>query len=150
MLKRSLVLGALGAAFALPAQAGLYADDLSRCLVEKSTPEDKNALIRWVIAITTLHPAVRPVAQVDAEARARTNQAAARIFERLLTQQCLAPTRLAIRYEGAAAIQAGFQTLGQIAMVELFADPGVAAALGELDQAIDAQKLREALQAPDR
>lgn len=52
-----------------------------------------------------------------------------------------------MRYEGAAAIQSGFQTLGQVAMVELFADPGVAA---ELDKVIDAQKLREALQAPDR
>jgi hypothetical protein len=150
MLKRILLSGALAAAFAAPAHAGLYADDLSRCLVEKSTPEDKNALIRWVIAITTLHPAVRPIAQVDAEARAGANTQTARIFERLLTQQCLDQTRQAVRYEGAAAIQSGFQTLGQVAMVELFADPGVAAALGELDKVIDAQKLREALQAPDR
>lgn len=150
MLKRILLSGALAAAFALPAHAGLYADDLSRCLVEKSTPEDKNALIRWVIAITTLHPAVRPIAQVDAEARTRANQETARIFERLLTQQCLDQTRQAVRYEGAAAIQSGFQTLGQVAMVELFADPGVAAALGELDKVIDAQKLREALQGPDK
>jgi len=150
MLKRILLSGALAVAFALPAHAGLYADDLSRCLVEKSTPEDKNALIRWVIAITTLHPAVRPIAQVDDGARARANQETARIFERLLTQQCLDQTRQAVRYEGAAAIQSGFQTLGQVAMVELFADPGVAAALGELDKVIDAQKLREALQGPDK
>ena len=150
MLKQILVLAALAAAFTSPVQAGPYADDLSRCLVEKTTPADKNALIRWVIAVTTLHPAVQPIARVEAEARARANQETARIFERLLTQQCLDQMQQAVRYEGAAAIQGGFQTLGQVAMMELFADPTVAAALGELDKAIDVQKLREALQTPDK
>lgn len=49
-----------GLAFSLPAHAGLYADDLSRCLVDKTTTEDKNTLVRWVISTTTLHPAVAP------------------------------------------------------------------------------------------
>ncbi len=129
----------------LSAHAGLYADDLSRCLVEKTTREDKNTLVRWVISTTTLHPAVATLARVDTAARARTNQDTARIFERLLTVSCLEQTRQAVRVEGAAAIQTGFQTLGQVAMAELFAHPKVAQALGELDSHIDADKLRRAL-----
>lgn len=143
---RTLLPGLL-AACALPAHAGLYADDLSRCLVEKTTAEDKNTLVRWVIATTTLHPAVQPIARVSAESRARANRDTARIFERLLTESCLDQTRQAVKIEGAAAIQSGFQTLGQVAMAELFADPKVADALGELDRQIDVKKLRNALEA---
>jgi hypothetical protein len=140
-------LGALTVVFVvLPAHAGLYTDDLSRCLVEKTTAEDKNALVRWVITTSALHPAVQPVAKVSAEARARANRDTARIFERLLTRSCLDQTRQAVKYEGAAAIQSGFQTLGQVAMAELFADPKVAEGLGELDKQLDVARLREALQ----
>jgi hypothetical protein len=142
------VLSALaGLAFSLSAHAGLYADDLSRCLVEKTTPEDKNTLVRWVISTTTLHPAVAPIASVSDDTRVRINRETARIFERLLTESCLEQTRQAVRVEGAAAIQAGFQTLGQVAMAELFAHPKVAAALGELDSHIDTNRLRDALDA---
>jgi len=130
---------------ALPAHAGLYAHDLSRCLVEKTTVEDKNTLVRWVISTTTLHPAVAPMASVNDDMRARVNRETARIFERLLTESCLEQTRKAVRIEGAAAIQTGFQTLGQVAMAELFAHPSVAAALGELDSHIDAKRLHDAL-----
>lgn len=134
-----------GLAVSLPAHAGLYADDLSRCLVEKTTADDKNMLVRWVISTTTLHPAVASLASMDAAVRSRINRDTARIFERLLTVSCLDQTRQAVRVEGAAAIQTGFQTLGQVAMSELFAHPDVAAALGELDSHIDADKLRSAL-----
>ncbi|MEW6118944.1 MAG: hypothetical protein AB1593_02515 [Pseudomonadota bacterium] len=144
---RTLIPGVITVAFALPAHAGVYADDLSRCLVDRTTTEDKNALVRWVITTTTLHPAVQPIARVSPEARDRANRDTARIFERLLTESCLDQTRLAVKYEGAAAIQAGFQTLGQVAMTELFADPKVTEGLNELDKQIDGNKLREALKA---
>lgn len=146
-MPRAFLPALLCLAFSLPAHAGLYADDLSRCLVEKTTTEDKNTLVRWVISTTTLHPAVASLAKVGNEARTRINRDTARIFERLLTESCLEQTRQAVRVEGAAAIQSGFQTLGQVAMAEVFADPKVAAALAELDRHIDANRLRDALDA---
>lgn len=145
---RALSLAALVAA-SLPAHAGLYADDLSRCLVEKTTAADKNALVRWVVSTTTLHPAVQSLAKVSPAERDRANRDTARLFERLMTASCVAQTRQAVKYEGAAALQAGFQTLGQVAMAELFADPTVAKGLGELDKLIDAKKLQQALAAAD-
>lgn len=144
---RTVLPALLGLALSLPAHAGLYADDLSRCLVEKTTTEDKNTLVRWIISTTTLHPAVAAMASVSDETRAHINRDTARIFERLLTESCLAQTRQAVRVEGAAAIQTGFQTLGQVAMAELFAHPKVAAALGKLDSHIDTDRLRNALDA---
>jgi hypothetical protein len=34
-----------------PALAGIYTDDLSRCLVEKTTTEDKTTLVQWMLKI---------------------------------------------------------------------------------------------------
>ncbi|MBW8329923.1 MAG: hypothetical protein K0M48_12450 [Thiobacillus sp.] len=133
----------------LSSHAGLYADDLSRCLVDKTTAADKNALVRWVLTTMTLHPAVRSIAQVSDAERARANRETARLFERLLTESCIEQTRQAAKYEGAAALQTGFQTLGQVAMAELFSDPNVAQGLGELNKLIDAKKLQQALEAGD-
>ena len=146
-MMRVLALGSALLTLSLPASAGLYADDLSRCLVEKTTAADKNALVRWVIATTTLHPAVQSLANVSVAERTRANRETALLFERLLTESCIAQTRQAAKYEGAAALQTGFQTLGQVAMAELFANPDVAKGLGELDKLIDAKKLQQALQA---
>ncbi len=146
-MMRVLAMGSALLTFSLPVNAGMYADDLSRCLVEKTTVADKNALVRWVIATTTLHPAVQSIANVSVAERTRANRETALLFERLLTESCIAQTRQAAKYEGAAALQTGFQTLGQVAMAELFANPDVAKGLGELDKLIDAKKLQQALQA---
>jgi hypothetical protein len=146
-MTRILLLGTALLTLSMPAHAGLYADDLSRCLVEKTTVADKNALVRWVLATTTLHPAVQSLAKVNPAERDRANRDTAQMFVRLLTESCIEQTRQAVKYEGAAAMQAGFQTLGQVAMAELFADPSVAKGLGELDKLIDAKKLQQALAA---
>jgi hypothetical protein len=146
-MMRVLALGSALLTLSLPACAGMYADDLSRCLIEKTTAADKNALVRWVIATTTLHPAVQSIANVSVAERTRANRETALLFERLLTESCIAQTRQAAKYEGAAALQTGFQTLGQVAMAELFANPDVAKGLGELDKLIDAKKLQQALRA---
>jgi hypothetical protein len=145
-MKYLTAMGLLAMCMSLPTHAGLYSDDLARCLVTKTTSEDKNVLVRWVIAISTVHPAVQSVANVNAETRTQANRGIARVFERLLTQDCPDATRLAIKYEGSAAMQLGFQTLGQVAMAELFADPAVAAELGEFGKMLDADKLRGVLE----
>ena len=44
---------------------------------------------------------------------------------RLLTDTCLDKSKKAIKYEGAAAIQASLAVLGQVAAADLFADPAV-------------------------
>ena len=145
-MMRVLALGSALLTFGMPAYAGMYADDLSGCLVEKTTAAGKNALVRWVVATTSLHPAVKSIAQVSAAERARANRETARLFDRLLTESCIGQTRQAAKYEGAMALQAGFQTLGQVAMAELFANPDVAKGLGELNELIDAKKLQQALE----
>ncbi len=133
------------AAFPAAAQAGPYSDTLGKCLVENTTAADKQALVRWMFATASLHPAVKPLAPVTADTRDRANREVAQLFERLLSDRCNAQTRQAVRYEGELALQTGFQILGQVAGRELFADPAVAAGMAELDRHIDTDKLNRAL-----
>ncbi len=129
-----------------PAQAGPYSDDLAKCLVESTTTADKNALVKWMFAMAALHPAVKSIASITEAERTQSTRGTAQLFERLLTESCRAQTQQAVKYEGAAALQTGFQMLGQVAARELFADPGVARGLADLENHIDSQKMKQALE----
>lgn len=127
------------------AQAGPYTDDLGRCLVATTTTADKHLLVKWMFATAALHPAVESIAAVTPEARSGFNRDTARLFERVVTEACREQTQLAVKYEGAAALQAAFQMLGQVAGRELFADPAVAGGMAELERYFDRQKLQSVL-----
>ena len=137
-------LGALALSAGL-AQAGPYSDDLAKCLVESTTAADKNALVKWMFATAALHPAVKSIASVTEAERAEITRSTAQLFEKLLTVSCRAQAQQAVKYEGAAAVQTGFQMLGQVAARELFADPGVTQGLGELEKYVDSRKIEQAL-----
>lgn len=131
------------------AQAGPYSDDLARCLVESTTVADKNALVKWMFATAALHPAVKSIASLTDAERTRSTQSTAELFEKLLTGSCRKQAQQAVKYEGATALQTGFQILGQVAARELFADPDVAHGLAELEKYIDGPKIAKAL-APEQ
>ena len=127
------------------AQAGPYSDDLGKCLVASTTAADKNALVKWMFATAALHPAVKSIAAVTDAERAQSTRSTAELFEKLLTESCPSQAQQALKYEGAVALQTGFQLLGQVAARELFADPGVSRGLADLGKYIDGQKIEQAL-----
>lgn len=127
------------------AQAGPYTDDLSKCLVASTTTADKNALVKWMFATAALHPAVKSIASITPAERDAFTRSTAHLFERLLTESCRAPAQQAMKYEGAMALQTGFQMLGQVAARELFADPSVAGGLAEFGSHLNGQKLQQLL-----
>lgn len=125
--------------------AGIYTDDLSRCLVEKSTTEDKLALVKWMFTAMSLHPAVQNIATVSSKQRDVADKAMADLMVNLLSVECLEQSKKAIKYEGETAIQSSFKILGEIAAKELFANPEVAKGLSSLDQYIDSETLNARL-----
>ena len=46
------------------ASAGVFADELSRCLVKSSSTDDRVLLVQWMFAALSLHPAVQPMISV--------------------------------------------------------------------------------------
>lgn len=108
------------------AHAGVYSDDMARCLVSSTSSKDKTDLVRWIFANAALHPDVANVSSVSAEARDKLDRDIAALLERLVTDVCRKQSDEAFRYEGATAFQDSFGVLGQVAMQELMSNKDVA------------------------
>jgi hypothetical protein len=137
---------AFGALVALstigPVEAGVYADDMARCLVERTTQDDRLALVRWMFSAAAAHPAVESIARVTPEQLDASNKAVAELFVKLMTETCREQTTKALRYEGPSTMQLSFQVLGQVAGNELFSSPEVAKAMSGLEKYADNSKIQ--------
>mgnify|MGYP000627300516 CR=1 FL=1 len=129
-------------------QAGIYSDDLSRCLIESSTPTDKAVLVKWLFTSMSLHPDVVEMANVSEDQRRESNSAVADMYTKLITQTCVEQAKKAVKYEGLAAIQQGFNVFGQVAGKELFENPNVAQGLSGIDEYIDNEEISSVLGLP--
>ncbi len=98
------------------AWAGIYTDNLSKCLVRSTSKEDQLALIQWVFVAMAVHPAVQPYSKATPADREALTQKAGQLMQRLLTVDCRAEAILALKNEGTTTIENSFGTLGETAM----------------------------------
>jgi hypothetical protein len=134
------------AASATVAQAGVYGDDLGKCLVSSTSEADRSLMVKWIFASMSLNAQVSQYARITPTEREDINRQTAALYMRLLTESCRAQTRDAARYEGGAAIGAAFGLLGQIATQGIFNDPAVAAGVNEFEKFYDRKKLEAVIQ----
>lgn len=123
------------------AGAGVYTDDLTKCIVAATSKDDQLALVKWIYVALSKHPAVSNLTKASDADVADASKSAGALFMTLLTEKCVEPTKSAVKYEGALAIQSSFQVLGQVAMTELLTDPNVGQVMAELDKYVDKKKL---------
>ncbi|HET8534930.1 MAG TPA: hypothetical protein VFL74_05210, partial [Sphingomicrobium sp.] len=69
--------GLLILACAVPADAGVFTDDLSRCVVQKTTDADRTLLVKWMFAAETKNPALSGMASLSQADRDKLNAGAA-------------------------------------------------------------------------
>jgi len=125
--------------------AGVYTDDLSKCLVDSSTSEDKITLAKWMFTAMTLHPAVASMSTVTSKQRDDANKGMGELMVDLISVRCLEQSKKAIKNEGQSALEASFNVLGQVAGKELLANPNVALGLAGLKANIDSNLLNKRL-----
>jgi hypothetical protein len=111
------------------AHAGIYTDDLSKCLVKSATPADQSALVLWVYSAMSLHPDIKAYSNMTDDQHEAALKHATEVAERLLTVDCKTETVAALKYEGGSAFEASFTVLGQVAMRNLMTDSNVSKAL---------------------
>ena len=128
------------------AWAGVYTDELSKCLVENTSTEDRTALVKWLFTAASAHPAIGSLSTATPADMDSANQIIGALFMRLLTDSCKPQAQKALRFEGPATIQLSFTVLGQVAGAELFSNPVVAKNMAGIEQFLDSKKL-EALKA---
>ncbi len=123
------------------ALAGIYSDELAKCLVSSTTKADRIELVKWMFSAASAHPAVKTISSITSDQMEEANKNVANLFMRLTTESCLEQTKNAIAYEGALAFQSSFQVLGQVAGQEMFASPEVTAGMAGLEKHLDEDKL---------
>ena len=141
---KSLRLAAFAAllAFVSSTHAGIYTDDLSRCLVDKTTTEVKTAFVQWIFVAMSQHPSVASMTRITASDVDHHNQVAGAMVMKLLTETCVDHFKKAMKYESPTALQTSFAVLGQAAAGELFAHPDVVKVMSGLDKYLDGNKLK--------
>ena len=122
--------------------AGPFTDKLSICLVEKTTSDDKNKLIKWVYGAMSSHPTVKSLSNIPLNVGKKLNKDTANLFMDLLTNRCKEEAEKAIRYENKLAIQTSFAILGKVAMQGIMSDKNVIQFMGGLDSYLDKEKLQ--------
>jgi hypothetical protein len=124
------------------AVAGVFADDLGKCLVNSTTKDDRANLIRWLFVAASHHPAVKPIATVTPAQQEDSDKQMGTLFMKLLTESCKTEAQKALQTEGAATIQFAFEVLGKVAGQELFTSPEVSGNLKGLAKYIDGEKIK--------
>jgi hypothetical protein len=142
-MRRFVACAALVLAFGTPpvfAHAGVYTDDLSRCLVKSTTPADQTGFMVWMFSAISQHPSVKRYSTITDAQRSEASKNAAQLMQRLMTVDCRAETVASLKYEGETAISSAFQVFGGAAMRGLMGDPEVAKEMDALGEYIDASK----------
>ena len=139
------------AASALCTQAATAAtpetEAFGKCLIGKTTGDDRLMLARWITFAFASHPVVQDAVTVDASKLAETDQQMADLVMALLTERCNAEARTAVAAEGspAVAMEKAFEMLGMVASQEIMLDPKVATQVNAFAGHIDEAALISAL-----
>lgn len=119
------------------ARAGVYTDDLSKCLVKSASANDQAALVIWIFSAMGVHPKVQAYSNMTAVQRDAATKTAAQLMQRLVTVDCRTASIDAIKFEGPSALESGFKLLGEVAMRGLMGEPTVSAGMARLGDHVD-------------
>lgn len=140
IMRAALLFGAT--MFATPTLASVYSDDLGRCLVSKTSDQDKIQLVQWVFAAMSSSPAVQKLTVATAKDRDQYDHVTGKLVERLLEVDCRKETVDALKYDGPHSLEAAFGLLGQVAFKSLATDPAVNQSLGNFTKYVDEKNLK--------
>jgi hypothetical protein len=138
------ILAQFGAANAV---AGPFGDDMAKCMVRATSPEDRAMVVQWIFAFIALHPDVRQLASITDEKRDALNKRMAALTMSLLTEHCAEETREAIKIEGMEVLKTSFGVLGRVAVQDLFAHDAVKQGLTDFSRNLDEKKIKELVEA---
>ena len=125
-----------------------YKGALDSCLQTAVDDADRRSLVQWIFVMMANHPDVAAIARIDAGDADRISHEGAKLFERLIAEDCAGPMRTAVQRGGSDAIGGSFKILGETAMTGLTEDPKVNAAIEKSMGQIDKEKLIKAMVQP--
>ena len=147
MIRQAALIGCFALALgSTGASAGVFTDDMSRCLIKAATPQDQLVLVKWMFAAFALNPDVAPLSTVTPEQRAQFNQETADLMQRLVLIDCRQQTVAALKNEGPDSLLTSLTVLGSVAARGLMMNSPAAIGMLDLARRIDGAKLRALFQ----
>lgn len=131
----------LSLALASPASAGVFQDDLSRCLISKASAADRTIMARWMFSAVSSGSALKGMSTLTDADRLAHNQAMGKVFSRLLVQDCRAQLMAALKNEGPTTIPGASEALGQAVGTMLFSSPEAVEELNSFANFLDVEGL---------
>lgn len=125
--------------------AGIYTDELTKCIIESTSTEELTGFVRWMFALMSIHPDVQDMATITEKKHDEANQQCAALFMRILTVSCKEQSKKAWNYEGKMSFQSSFKVLGEVAMRELLSNPKVNAGAEGFAKYLNEEKIKSAL-----
>jgi hypothetical protein len=125
------------------ATAGPFTDEISKCIVMKTTASDNTLFIQWIFAAMSSHPDVESMSNISPKMRDQLNKRAADMIMELLTVRCKEECKKAVKYEGSDSLKTSFELLGQVAMQGLMTHQKVGEYLSGLEKYYDSEKLKK-------
>ena len=123
--------------FNLNSFAGPFTDDFAKCLVTKTTAQEKTDLVKWIYVTISFHPQLSQMSNLTAEDVEMANIRVADYMTNVFAYKCNDELNQAIKYEGEESVFYAFELLGELAMGELMQDQGVTTASELFIQYVD-------------
>jgi hypothetical protein len=136
-----IICAGLAGALASSAEASVFTDDLTRCIVNKSSPADRGAFMAWMFSAVSSDPELQKFTTLDRAKRDQIAASAAGIFQRLLLVDCRKEAVAALKSDGEDAITQSFGELGKAATRQMFQSPQAQAELETLGKNFDDTKM---------
>jgi hypothetical protein len=135
----SIVIGS--AMMVSPATASPASDALSSCLADNTTGRDRTDMARWVFIAMSAHPEIHNLSNITEKNREDANMMMGALLTKLLTENCPAQAKTAIK-EGGSAFNSAFGVFGRVAMQELMSNQEVTSSISGFIKYLDKDKMK--------
>ncbi len=107
------------------------------------TGRERKNLAKWIFFAIAAHPEIKSYSRVTETDQDQTNQLVGKLITRLMTEDCPAQAKAALKKDGAAALEQAFGLVGQVAMQELMTDNAVSQSISGFENYLDQAKFIE-------
>ena len=84
--------------------AGPFTDDFAKCLVTKTTAQEKTDLVKWIYVTISFHPQLSQMSNLTAEDVEMANIRVADYMTNVFAYKCNDELNQAIKYEGEESV----------------------------------------------
>lgn len=123
-----------------------YSTALGQCLADSTTGKDRRDFITWMFSSLAAHPQIHNFSNISASEKKMIDKNMAKIFTRLITEDCANQSRQVIQNEGEEGFKSAFKELGKIATQEIISNPNVDKSMGDFVSYIDENKFEDIFQ----